>query len=293
MTKSKADDSQRELFARSLSEAVAASGLSLDEIIDRLAAEGTRTSRATLSYWQNGRSAPRRGSSLTVVAGLERVLGLAQGALTSQLSKGSSPVWESPEAIVSPDALETLLQGWGLSMGRMHRHLMMQTTWHVSADRREAVEVSRAVTQVEAESQSAFPVAVADFPENPTPTIHAVHGCTIGRQTELIKGTAVAEMLLPAAMARGEVYWTELEYHLGRSVVPRHWLIFGLGSTVPVVTMDIIFEGRPPHRISHGQGDKYSPGVAVEVEQGSPTAQVVLNNPEPGLHWFEWTDEED
>ena len=72
-------------FERALRAAVAASGLSLDRIQDRLNRRGARISVATLSFWQSGRYRPERASSLRVPAELEDILGLAPESLRALL----------------------------------------------------------------------------------------------------------------------------------------------------------------------------------------------------------------
>lgn len=72
-------------FHEALRAAVAASGLSLDRIQDRLLRRGDRISVATLSSWQSGRYRPERPASLAVLASLEEVLGLAPEALSALL----------------------------------------------------------------------------------------------------------------------------------------------------------------------------------------------------------------
>jgi hypothetical protein len=70
-------------FEEALRAAVAASGLSLDRIQDRLKRRGSRISVATLSFWQSGRYRPERASSLLVLAELEKVLGVPPESLAA------------------------------------------------------------------------------------------------------------------------------------------------------------------------------------------------------------------
>ncbi|MFF8018607.1 XRE family transcriptional regulator [Streptomyces sp. NPDC007929] len=72
-------------FAEALQQAVRRSGLSLERVRHRLAAQGIRISLTTLSYWQRGRSEPERADSLRAVDALELILALPPGALRSLL----------------------------------------------------------------------------------------------------------------------------------------------------------------------------------------------------------------
>ncbi len=72
-------------FAATLSDAVAARGLSLEEIRRALDHVGYGVTTTTLSYWQSGRSMPRRADSIRAVVALENILGTPAGALTAGL----------------------------------------------------------------------------------------------------------------------------------------------------------------------------------------------------------------
>ncbi|WP_020387398.1 hypothetical protein [Kribbella catacumbae] len=72
-------------FEEALDSAIAASGLSLGALCERLAADGVSVSRTALSYWRHGRSRPERSESLKAVARLEEILGLPSSALLTLL----------------------------------------------------------------------------------------------------------------------------------------------------------------------------------------------------------------
>ena len=72
-------------FDAALDAAIAASGLSLGALCERLTTDGVSVSRTALSYWRHGRSRPERSESLKAVAGLEEILGLPSSALLSLL----------------------------------------------------------------------------------------------------------------------------------------------------------------------------------------------------------------
>ncbi len=74
-------------FHSALRWAIAARGLGLDRLRDRLAARGQVLSVSTLSAWQRGTSLPRRAESLRAVAELEHVLDLPGGTLTRLLAE--------------------------------------------------------------------------------------------------------------------------------------------------------------------------------------------------------------
>ena len=68
-------------FSAVLRNAIDSSGKTLAQIVEELASSGVRLTQATLSYWQSGRSRPRRRNSLEAVTVLEHVLGLPDRTL--------------------------------------------------------------------------------------------------------------------------------------------------------------------------------------------------------------------
>lgn len=78
-------------FARELSAAVDASGISLHALQRRLQDHGVRISLAALSYWRSGQRQPEGPGSLDAVDELERILGLIPGHLTGRLGPSRRP----------------------------------------------------------------------------------------------------------------------------------------------------------------------------------------------------------
>ncbi len=72
-------------FSAVLHLAIEASGLRLEDIQERLAAQGISVSLTTLSYWRRGRSRPEKPDSLRAVRLLEQILGLSAESLIAQL----------------------------------------------------------------------------------------------------------------------------------------------------------------------------------------------------------------
>src|SRR5688500_5517477 len=72
-------------FSAVLHLAIEASRLRLEEIQERLGAQGISVSLTTLSYWRRGRSRPERPESLKAVRLLEDILSLPAESLISQL----------------------------------------------------------------------------------------------------------------------------------------------------------------------------------------------------------------
>lgn len=92
-------------FAERLGQAIDRSGLSVTRISERLARQGKRCSPTTLNSWRQGRSSPKRGESMKVVALLEDILRVPPGYLkqaVEQHSPGSAGWWRS---VPSPEEM--------------------------------------------------------------------------------------------------------------------------------------------------------------------------------------------
>jgi len=74
-------------FADGLRSAIASSGLSLEELAERLAKAGNRVSTSSLSAWQSGLSRPVRTASLRALGDVEKVLGVEPGSLAALLAE--------------------------------------------------------------------------------------------------------------------------------------------------------------------------------------------------------------
>lgn len=74
-------------FTQAFREALAQSGMTLVEVVDALAERGVKLTQASLSYWQSGRSVPRRQSSIAVLGDVEEVLGAKENTLSDALKQ--------------------------------------------------------------------------------------------------------------------------------------------------------------------------------------------------------------
>lgn len=74
-------------FTQAFRGALAQSGKTLVEVVDALAERGVKLTQATLSYWQSGRSVPRRQSSIAVLNDVEEVLGVEKDMLSNALQQ--------------------------------------------------------------------------------------------------------------------------------------------------------------------------------------------------------------
>lgn len=74
-------------FAQAFRDVLAQSGMTLVEVVEALAERDVKLTQASLSYWQSGRSVPRRQSSIAVLSDVEEVLGAPKDTLVNALQQ--------------------------------------------------------------------------------------------------------------------------------------------------------------------------------------------------------------
>lgn len=209
-------------FATALSEAISQRGLSLERLHSRLDEAGVAVSVASLSYWQTGRSLPRRVSSQATLNVLERLLELDRDSLSAlvvqdrrQRYPDGRHEWQS---FVQSDEVARLVREMGLRRDNFSR-LSVHDRLHIGADRIEKFENSRQILRAERTNIQSWPISyVQDADKEAYPSIEAVSGCTIGEVANLPdKQILVAEIVLPRPLQRGEAWMIELRVTWGQT----------------------------------------------------------------------------
>ena len=215
-------------FHEALRAAVAASGLSLDRIQDRLARRGAPVSVATLSSWQSGRFRPERPSSMAVLAELETVLGLTRESLAALLGPprprgrwlpapsnqlGLAATWAGASDVRT--ALRLVDTRWDGSLARISCH----TRLDLDADGRERSLRSRQLLRAECDGPDRW-ITVYQLDEpGPPPRLSVEAPCRTGQVIEWEQsGLLVAEVLFDRPLGRGETVIVEytLDHHSPR-----------------------------------------------------------------------------
>ncbi len=209
-------------FPAALRAAIAARGLGLERLRQRLLLRGVRVSPATLSYWQSGRSRPERRDSLVALRHLEAVLEVPEGSLAALLgpprprgrwgySANGLPaigaLW--PESTPVTQALGQVDTSWDERLTRLSQHDRV----HLGPEGGELRTVSRQVLRAEADGPDRWVVIVhTDDPRHPIPRVRPLRNCTLGRVTkDAGRGLIVAELLFDRTLARGDTVLTEHE----------------------------------------------------------------------------------
>ncbi|MFI5728730.1 XRE family transcriptional regulator [Kribbella sp. NPDC051587] len=208
-------------FPAALRAAIAARGLSLERIKQRLCELGAPVTIATLSYWQSGRSRPERGESLVALEHLETMLNLPGGSLTALLGPprprgrglghladgglGFTALWEHPESI--SNALHSIDTHWDERLTCISQHDVVV----VGADGEERSALSRQVLRAQADGPDRWVLVVhLDDHNSPLPLVKPLRRCRLGRLVNRqAEGIVIAELLFDHPLARGETIMTE------------------------------------------------------------------------------------
>jgi hypothetical protein len=202
-------------FHEALRAAVAASGLSLDRIQDRLIRRGDRISVATLSSWQSGRYRPERPASLTVLASLEQVLGVAPEALSALLGpprprgrrlpaasddRGLAATFSAVTDISS--ALRQVDARWDESLTRLSTHCRLE----LDEQGHERAMHSRVLLRSECDGPDRWITGFQRDDPGPAPRLRVAAPHRLGKVVENREsGVLVAEVLFDRPLQRGDV----------------------------------------------------------------------------------------
>jgi hypothetical protein len=206
-------------FHEALRAAVAASGLSLDRIQDRLSRRGATVSVATLSSWQSGRFRPERPRSMTVLAVLEEVLHLPKESLSALLGpprprgrwlpapsdrRGLAATWS--DTVDAGTALRRLDTSWDESLTRISCHNRLE----LDEQGRERSMRSRKLLRAEADGADRWITVFQMDNPGPPPRLLVSPPCRTGRVIESAhSGLVVAEVLFDRPLERGETVIVE------------------------------------------------------------------------------------
>ncbi|GAQ56221.1 hypothetical protein [Streptomyces acidiscabies] len=197
-------------FHEELRAAIAASGLSLDRIHERLRLRGVPVSAATLSSWQSGRHQPERRRSLSALAVLEDVLSLPPASLSARLA----PPRPRGRWLPPGDGLPALDRAWPLGGARgavdvrwdsSLTRLSCHNRAEVDGQRRLRSLSSRRLLRAEADGADRWIALYRLDSPGPLPRIRLAEPLRLGTVVELPEeGLVVAEMLFERPLARGE-----------------------------------------------------------------------------------------
>ncbi|WP_412538891.1 hypothetical protein R8Z50_23920 [Longispora sp. K20-0274] len=274
-------------FHTALRWTIAARGLSLDRLRDRLAARGQSVSVSTLSNWQRGVSRPDRRDSLRALTELETILGVPPRALGRLLDEPAHQGRRQPLAPGTPMAVAHRLRADldapaepELDILAVHEDVTIlgPDRWRSTA--RIVVRARRSGVRRHVVLQH----SQGDTP----PTFEAGRDCELGRLRDSPDcGLIAAELVFPA-LSRGEAY--ALEYHTSGPVTENyhgHWLRAGQ-------QLELTLRFGPDcgaeraHRIWRQDGRVPHKDVERLRVIGSRLVYLVDHDIGPGFHGIRW-----
>lgn len=286
-------------FEAALDSAISASGLSLGQVCDRLAADGVSVSRTALSYWRRGRSRPERSESLKAVARIEEILGLPDSSLLTLLgARRPRGRWVGhPAGTVDRWKLwpssEPLLAALNAPPDGQLAYLSVGDLLVIDEDSDVRRQRVRLVAEALAERVDRCMVyhEVVDDPKNLVPELVGVSFARRGRvRCDLASRQFVAEFLFDRPLLAGERAVVEYELRLPLSEpMDNFYRRFGRPGTL--YTLQLRFLGRRPawiRRYDRSGAD----GPERHVEDlwlgGSGTTSLVVPQVRSGTIGVRW-----
>lgn len=210
-------------FPSVLSQAIEASGFTLDRLVRQLTRRGLRTSIATLSYWRSGRSRPERPESMRSVRALEEVLLLPEGTLISLLGprrpRGRRAARPQPVIDVAhlwghdaPDGADAIVRLEPPPADRL-THLSVHDDLFLDAQGRESRLRCRIVVRAEVDGVDRLEIIHrADPTDRDAPRITSVtHGRVSDSRIQQDGAFLRADILFDRALLTGETALVEYE----------------------------------------------------------------------------------
>ena len=298
---------QKGPFAAALRAAIAARGLSLDRIQDRLLRRGIKLSIATLSYWQSGQRRPERPASLRALKHIEVILGLAPDALSALLAHTNrreprglteaapaiTDLWPGNADIArlmagvptqADTALRRLTQHDRVTIGPDGRIQSMRCTQLMRSDQ-EGADHFLFIFDWEGQGHS-------------PPIVTNLRNCRLGRVVfNTMKGLFAGEFLFERPLRRGESVLIEYEfYNPCRGVRPRQLddsFSRRFGRPIREYVLEMCFDKQtPPQRCQHfaSQLEDAEPKMVRNLPMGiSNSALAVGRDFGPGYFGIHWS----
>jgi transcriptional regulator with XRE-family HTH domain len=276
-------------FDVALRRAVAARGLTLDRLAERLAQVGSPVSVSTLSNWQRGRTIPATPSSRRAVSELERILGVAPDALAATLAPYGSADRRLPTRTgLTQPAARRLRAAFGLADPGV-----------VTVRAGDEVRIAPGLLEVEtrmtlrAERPGVDRYVAMEHPEDRgEPQIEVGPTCRLGEvRRDDESGLFAVEMLFDAPLTRGELY--PLSYKVIRPLAATgeyHGTWVKAGLAYYELTIDFDPAARPSQVFRVWRTSAHSPHTRVgdlRLIYGR-FAHLWLTDPPAGFHGIRW-----
>lgn len=281
-------------FAELFSAAVQARNLPLERIQSRLAEAGVPVSVATLSYWQTGRSKPRRAASLRAVAELESVLRLEPGQLLRTLATSAVEPWD-PLSVFEPDeAARRAMADLGLGLNERWAHTAYHLTAVVDEAGHDRELIVRQTAQASCDGPIHWPVVfVADGTDPGCPVVVPTTAVQVGATRELPEQQmSVTELISVPQVRRGDWMMCEYVVQWPQMSVRAHQLEWWAPAEMRELVLQVRFLGAPPSTLIRRHSRRLGQSEPSESEPLTVTSglvQAVIPKAAIGLHAISWT----
>lgn len=300
-----ADDGQQ--FAHILQEAIAQSGKTLAQITYEVRELGSSISQASLSYWQSGRSIPRRQSSTKTLRALEKVLDVPRGTLFDAAALSGMPSEPEAEAtfentsrgMIVPEESLAILEKTDVSSVDWDNEVerkAMRASVRIANDGHLMEMTTLCIVALQGIDAPVFHVGSVWSEGNPPPELLDVVGGEVGKTTVYNEENyCLSEIRLPKGYTIGElrqVGWTYRQESAQRITrTPHRWF----ARPLETYAMSIAFEGAIPSRVEWVQTQEVTSGgfmqrieTSRELDVSSGVARLALENVHDCTAYVRW-----
>lgn len=290
-------------FSRALSKAIKERDLTLERLADRLSARDLAVTPATLSYWQTGRSLPRRPASLAALDELETVLGVEQGYLRNLVEevRVSAPGYRDfGQSSLDPLAsMADLLEYAEQRLGTSFRDPFDLVS------RRDVIEIDEngmlaSVTMRDVVASMAVPVshwmaahtdtAQKSSPHLSLPHIEAIQGCIVAEEVQDdAHHTTACRLELPEPLQEGQEHIVEYEIQFDRPrPLSMHFKRFLERPTREYAAEVHFHPDCLPDRVDYSHDLDAPNRTYLPVEMSGNVASFSIPEPLPGATHVRW-----
>ena len=294
-------------FAQILQGAINQSGKTLSQIAYEVRELGSSISQASLSYWQSGRSIPRRQSSAKTLHALEKVLDVPRGTLFNAAAMSGMPSEPEAEAtfentsrgMIVPEESLAVLEKTDISSVDWDNEVerkAMRTSVRIANDGHLMEMTTLCIVALQGIDAPVFHVGSVWSEGNPPPELLEVVGGEVGETTVYNEENyCLSEIRLPRGYATGElrqVGWTYRQESAQRVTrTPHRWF----ARPLETYAMSVEFEGSIPSRLEWVQTQEVASGGFVqrietsrELDASSGVARLALENVHDCTAYLRW-----
>lgn len=257
-------------FGRALAHALQERNLTLQNLRDLLAERGHSISVATLSYWQTGRSTPRRTNSLRAISEIEHVLELGEGQLRRLLPDRSGEVASFADVFPVDEEIERARRDLAMDTASGLAKVALQEMLVVNADHTSRQSLHQLLRCTTTRTRFIMAIHLVDD-EVPSPVLEEGFGMSVHTVVELERGNGfVAKLDLGRELGRDELAWVgyDVVWSSEQPPVGNHTRI--LEASVDVLVEEVRFDGDLP---------RLAMCIYTPPEQDEPTEVVVWEEP--------------